>query len=1059
MSTGLGMAISDQALSSDTALREAISARLLGDETEIVRSLIEIARLDDAERREVETLARQLVHAVRAGRRQGGGVDAFMQEYSLSSEEGVVLMCLAEALLRIPDAATQDKLIADKVGGRQWSEHLGQSDSLFVNASTWGLMLTGRVLDMRGATDNAFMGIAKRLVARSGEPVIRQALRQAMRIMGKQFVLGRTIEEALELSEPQEKVGYRFSYDMLGEAAMTGHDAQRYFKSYMDALDAVARHAGPLKPDQRVFERPSISVKLSALHPRYEPKQEARVMDELLPRVLELCRRARDRDIGITIDAEEAFRLDLSLKLFEQLAASQALARWDGLGLAVQAYGKRAYPVLQWLGALGERTSRRIPIRLVKGAYWDTEIKRAQEAGLDGYPVFTRKPNTDVSYLACARYMLTQTRSIYPQFATHNAHTVAAITVMAKQDQDFEFQRLHGMGQALYDEVVGGNKLNRPCRIYAPVGTHEDLLAYLVRRLLENGANTSFVHRLANDEAPIRDIIADPVEEVSHLKSIPHPSIPLPRDIFKPRANARGFPLWDDPTRASFVEKMLAATATPVDAAPLIRGVIGRGAPRNVTSPQDRRTTVGTVIEADAAAVDAALAAATNAASAWDSRGGTERAAILERAADLYEANVHKLVGLMVKEAGKTLENALADHREAVDFLRYYASEARAKFSGGVLLPGPTGERNELWLHGRGVFACISPWNFPLAIFTGQVAAALAAGNAVVAKPAEQTPLVAFEAVKLLHRAGVPTDVLHYLPGGGGEVGGRLTADPRVNGIAFTGSNETAAIINRALAAREGPIVPLIAETGGLNAMIVDSTALPEQAVRDVVLSAFDSAGQRCSAARLLFVQRDIAGRLLPMLKGAVEELSVGDPARYSTDVGPVIDEDAAKVLNDHKQRMSREAKTLIDLPLPPEARQGTFVSPAVYEISDMSALEREVFGPILHVVQFDGDKLDQLCEKINRSGYGLTLGLHTRIETTAEEVSRRVKVGNVYVNRNQIGAVVGAQPFGGEGLSGTGPKAGGPHYLYRFATERVISTDTTASGGNASLFSMVGED
>ncbi|WP_137389290.1 bifunctional proline dehydrogenase/L-glutamate gamma-semialdehyde dehydrogenase PutA [Rhodoligotrophos defluvii] len=1053
------MAGLDETTASAVALRKAISERLLGDETQIVRSLMEIAELDEAQRREVETLARQLVHAVRAGRRQGGGVDAFMQEYSLSSEEGVVLMCLAEALLRIPDAATQDKLIADKVGGRQWREHLGHSDSLFVNASTWGLMLTGRVLDMRGTNDNALMGVAKRLVARSGEPVIRQALRQAMRIMGKQFVLGRTIGEALELSEPQEKIGYRFSYDMLGEAAMTAKDAQRYFKAYMDALDAVAKHAGPLKPDQRVYERPSLSVKLSALHPRYEPKQEARVMDELLPRVLELCKRARDTEIGITIDAEEAFRLDLSLRLFEQLAASQALARWDGLGLAVQAYGKRAYPVLQWLNVLAKRTGRRIPIRLVKGAYWDTEIKRAQEAGLDGYPVFTRKPNTDVSYLACARYMLAQGPTIYPQFATHNAHTVAAITVMARPDQDFEFQRLHGMGQALYDEVVGGNKLNRPCRIYAPVGTHEDLLAYLVRRLLENGANTSFVHRLANDEAPIRDIIADPVEEVASLSSISHPQIPLPRDIFKPRLNARGYPLWDDDTRATFLEKMTAATQRSIAATPLIGGAPRQGKARNVTSPQDRRVVVGTVADADAAAVDAALAAASKAASGWDSRGGAERAAILERAANLYEDNVHLLVGLMVKEAGKTLENALADHREAVDFLRFYASEARAKFSGGTLLPGPTGERNELWLHGRGVFACISPWNFPLAIFTGQVTAALAAGNAVIAKPAEQTPLVAYEAVKLLHRAGVPGDVLHFLPGGGAEVGGLLTADERVNGIAFTGSNETAAIINRALAARKGPIVPLIAETGGLNAMIVDSTALPEQAVRDAVMSAFDSAGQRCSAARLLLVQRDIAGKLLPMLKGAVEELSVGDPANYSTDVGPVIDEDAARVLSAHKQRMGREAKTLVDLPLPAEAKHGTFIAPAVYEIEDMSVLDREVFGPILHVVQFDGDKLDALCDAINRSGYGLTLGLHTRIETTAEEVSRRVKVGNVYVNRNQIGAVVGAQPFGGEGLSGTGPKAGGPHYLYRFATERVISTDTTASGGNASLFSMVGDE
>jgi len=1037
---------------------DTMSARLLGDETEIVRDLLERARMDDAQRRDVEALARRLVHAVRAGRRQGGGVDAFMQEYSLSSEEGVVLMCLAEALLRIPDAATQDKLIADKVGGRQWAEHLGQSDSLFVNASTWGLMLTGRVLELRKKDDNAFFGIAKRLVQRSGEPVIRQALRQAMRIMGKQFVLGRTIGEALSLAAPQEKVGYRFSYDMLGEAAMTEHDAQRYLKSYRDALAEVAKHAGHIAPGQHIYERPSLSVKLSAIHPRYEPKQEKRVMTELFERLLQLCEQARNADLGITIDAEEAFRLAISLRLFEKLAEAPSLRGWDGLGLAVQAYGKRAYPVLEWLSDLAARTNRRIPIRLVKGAYWDTEIKRAQEAGLDGYPVFTRKANTDVSYLACAKYMLSQRRTIYPQFATHNAHTVAAIVTLADKEQDFEFQRLHGMGQALYDEVVGGNKLNRPCRIYAPVGTHEDLLAYLVRRLLENGANTSFVNRLADDEAPIREIIADPIETVENYSTIPHPQIPLPRDIFKPRVNSRGYPLWDDPTRETFLQKIDASLTKRIEAGPIVGGRVVAGRPVEVTSPQDRRNVVGTVVEATAADVENALKLATRAQYDWDARGGAARAAILERAADLYEQNVHLLVGLMVREAGKTLENALADHREAVDFLRYYASEARAKFEGGMSLPGPTGERNVLQLHGRGVFACISPWNFPLAIFTGQLTAALAAGNAVVAKPAEQTPLVAFEAVKLLHQAGVPGDVLHLLPGGGAEIGGLLTSDSRVNGIAFTGSNETATIINRALAARPGAIVPLIAETGGMNAMIVDSTALPEQAVRDVVLSAFDSAGQRCSAARLLLVQRDIADKLLPMLKGAVEELVVGDPALYTTDVGPVIDEDAARMLNDHKARMAKEAKVIIDLPLPPEARNGTFVTPAVYEISDISVLTREVFGPVLHVVRFDHDRLGDMIEALNRTGYGLTLGLHTRIEATAEEVARRARVGNIYVNRNQIGAVVGAQPFGGEGLSGTGPKAGGPHYLYRFATERVVSTDTTASGGNASLFSMVGD-
>ena len=1032
--------------------RSAIAARLFADETATVRALAAEAALSADDQKRVAELARQLVAAVRAGRTKQGGIDAFMQEYSLSSEEGVVLMCLAEALLRIPDAETADKLIADKVGGKDWESHLGQSGSLFVNASAWGLMLTGRFVDLGKMALGDVGSYLKKLVTRSGEPIIRNAMKQAMRIMGKQFVLGRTIDEAMSIAAPLEAEGYRFSYDMLGEAAFTMEDAGRYLASYRNALKTL----GARTKGDDIFARASISVKLSALHPRYEERQEARVMAELLPRVADLAVEAKALNVGLTIDAEEVNRLDLSLELFGRLAQDERLTGWNGLGLAVQAYSKRAKPVLEWLAELAEETGRVIPVRLVKGAYWDTEVKRTQEQGFEAYPLFTRKVSTDVSYLACARYLLARRDVFYPQFATHNAHSLAAISVMAGNDRRFEFQRLHGMGQALYEQVVGKDKLNQPCRIYAPVGSHEDLLAYLVRRLLENGANTSFVNRLADDEAPIADIIAEPVAEVGKLTEIPHPKIPLPRNLFPGRANSRGMALWDDATREGLVSGMAAALRAPIEATALVDGMALKSGPvRTITSPADRSIHVGRVWEADEAAVARAMDSASAAQAAWDLLRGAARAAMLERAADLYEAATARLSALLVREAGKTMENAIADIREAVDFLRFYAQQARAEFESPVLLPGPTGERNEMSLHGRGVFACISPWNFPLAIFSGQVAAALAAGNAVVAKPAEQTPLVAFEAVRLLHEAGVPKNVLQFLPGDGARIGKVLLAHPALSGVAFTGSNETAAIINRALAARDGAIPALIAETGGMNAMIVDSSALPEQAVRDVLASAFDSAGQRCSAARLLFVQEDVADRVITMLKGAMAELKLGDPMDYATDIGPVIDEDARQVLDAHKARMTAEAKTILDMELPPDCAMGTFVSPAAYEISSVSSLKREVFGPVLHVVRFSGDRLADVCTALNGTGFGLTLGVHTRIERTAAEIRRRMRVGNIYVNRNQIGAVVGAQPFGGEGLSGTGPKAGGPHYLHRFATERVCSTDTTASGGNAALMSL----
>ena len=880
-----------------------------------MKGLAEQARLPHAEALRVKEIARRLVADVRAHRSAQGGIDAFMQEYSLSSEEGVVLMCLAEALLRVPDGETADKLIADKIGGKDWRRHIGQSESVFVNASAWGLMLTGRFVELGQQTKADVAGYLANLMKRSGEPVVRQAMRQAMRIMGKQFVLGRGILEALKLAGPLEEKGYRFSYDMLGEAAMTMPDADRYLEAYETALAEVAKAAGPGNAGE-IFARPSISVKLSALHPRYEEKERQRVLSELKGRVLKLAGQAKAANLGLTIDAEEAYRLELSLELLKALSIEPSLEGWNGLGLAVQAYGKRAFPVVDWLADLARSARRILPVRLVKGAYWDTEIKRAQEGGFEGYPVFTRKVSTDVSYLACARSMLAKRDLFFPQFATHNAQTIAAVTVMAGNDKRYEFQRLHGMGQQLFSNVISREGLDQPARIYAPVGSHEDLLAYLVRRLLENGANTSFVNRLADDNAPIEEIVADPVEEVLSLQSIPHPRIPLPRNLFAPRLNSSGLPLWDASTRQA-VEAEIAKTlqSRKFTASAIIDGRLANGQPASeVTSPHDRRVVVGEVSEASAAQMEQALASADNAFRDWDRTGGPHRADILDRAAQAYESHRAALMALLIREAGKTLDNAQADLREAVDFLRYYAMQARQHFSGPTALPGPTGEQNQMSLHGRGIFVCISPWNFPLAIYTGQIAAALAAGNTVLSKPAEQTPLVACQAVKLLHGAGVPPGVLHLLPGDGARVGGRLIADRRVSGVAFTGSNGTAALINRSLAAREGAIIPFIAETGGLNAMIVDSSALPEQAVRDVISSAFDSAGQRCSAARILFVQDDIAGRLLPMLKRAIGELRLGDPLDYSTDVGPVIDREAQETLESHKEKMRKAGRTIIDL-------------------------------------------------------------------------------------------------------------------------------------------------
>jgi RHH-type proline utilization regulon transcriptional repressor/proline dehydrogenase/delta 1-pyrroline-5-carboxylate dehydrogenase len=914
-------------------------------------------------------------------------------------------------------------------------------------------MLSGRMVTLDEAAKWDFAGVWKRLLARSGEPVIRQAVTFAMRILGRQFVLGRTIGEALRNARPQMERGYRFSFDMLGEAAYTEADAARYYESYRQALAVIASD----RPDRSasVFERPSISVKLSALHPRYEWIKRARIMSELLPRLVALACDAREANLAFTIDAEESERLDLMLDVFEAMGNAEPLRGWNGLGLAVQGYQKRALPVIAWLGELAKRQGRRIPVRLVKGAYWDTEIKRAQEQGLPDYPVFTRKAATDTSYLAGARALLSRRDVLYPQFATHNAHTLSAVQVLAGGATDFEFQRLHGMGEALYEIYREKTGSAAPgVRIYAPVGTHEDLLAYLVRRLLENGANASFVNRLADERAPVSDIVADPVEQLERAHPRRSVRIPKPPDLLPDRKNSAGF-LWSDPEMAApMLRRMQEALAKPQRAALRIGGKPREGTWKDVRDPSDRRRVIGQVIEAGEKDALDALALAHRAQDSWDRRGGDARAKILERAADLLEADAPRLMALAVREGGKTLPNALGEVRETADYLRYYAARARALFEEPIRLPGPTGEENELSLHGRGVFACISPWNFPLAIFTGQVAGALAAGNAVLAKPAEPTPLIAAAAVEILHRAGVPEDVLHFIPGRGSKLGAALFPDNRLAGVALTGSTEAAWAINRTLAAREGPLAQVIAETGGMNAMIVDSTALPEQVTRDVIASAFDSAGQRCSALRVLFVQDDVADRMLDLILGSMDELELGDPFLLETDIGPVIDEPSQAGLANHAERMTREAKLLRKLVLTEKHAHGTFFPPHVFEIGSIGVLKREVFGPILHVVRFAADRLSDVCEAINATGYGLTLGVHSRIEETAAFVRGRVRTGNTYVNRNQIGAVVGVQPFGGEGLSGTGPKAGGPHYLLRFALERTFTVNTTASGGNAALLS-----
>jgi RHH-type proline utilization regulon transcriptional repressor/proline dehydrogenase/delta 1-pyrroline-5-carboxylate dehydrogenase len=1036
------------------ALRRAIRDHGDWPEDQAVTHLLHALELTGGARHRAVALGVALVDGARARRDERPFLDAFLQEFGLSNQEGIALMCIAEALLRIPDDATADRLIAEKLATGDWSSHAGKSESLFVNASTWGLMLTGGILELDPSIKTDTAGWMRKFSRKAGEPLVRLAVRRAMRIIGGEFVVGRSIEEALTRSAREADVGL-CSFDMLGEGARTQTDALRYLRSYEHAIDVI----GAAAAGRPATEASSISIKLSALESRYSLLQHERVMQRLVPLVTALARRAADVGIQLTIDAEEADRLDLSLDVIEALARDPATRQWPGLGLAVQAYGKRALQVIDWTAATARACGRRMTVRLVKGAYWDSEIKRAQERGLDGYPVFTRKVTTDVSYLACAGRLFSHADVIYPQFATHNAHSIASVLELAPAGADYEFQRLHGMGRLLYAEAARQIARFPRVRVYAPVGEHKDLLAYLVRRLLENGANTSFVNRFMDEQVPVAEIVRDPISEIERLESYAHPRLPVPAALYSDRRNSRGIDLGNpstiDTLRREISSRRQTKPASMPAAGPLINGVLLPGASHPVTNPADRRVEVGSTRNATAAEIARAFDAGAEAQPAWNLKGGDARAALLEKASGLLEASRAEFHDLLVHEAGKTLADAISEVREAVDFCRYYALRARQQFAAPQRLEGPTGESNDFSLHGRGVFACISPWNFPLAIFAGQVTAALAAGNAVVAKPAEPTPLIAARFVKLLHEAGVPSQVLHLAPAPGRLFGEVAFGHSALAGVAMTGSTATALTINRSLAAREGAIVPLIAETGGLNAMIVDSTALPEQVVDDVVGSAFMSAGQRCSALRLLFLQDDIADQVLEMIQGAMDELIIGDPADFRTDLGPVITAAAADGLAQHVSRMRKEARVLKACKLSEAHAHGSFFAPHLIELDTAAQLTREEFGPILHVVRYRAADIVEVLQAIRVSHFGLTLGVQTRLESFWREVFENTVIGNTYVNRNMIGAVVGVQPFGGTGLSGTGPKAGGPHYLARFANERTLTVNTTATGGNAALLNL----
>jgi RHH-type proline utilization regulon transcriptional repressor/proline dehydrogenase/delta 1-pyrroline-5-carboxylate dehydrogenase len=1034
-------------LSQTVAEAPLFEAPYAPDDAQVVEASLPLARLPEEAQARAARHAKGLIEAIRADSGGWGGIEDFLREYELSTPEGMALMVLAEALLRIPDSATQDRLIEEKLGAGDW-DHPDAGRHWLVQTANWGLGLSSRIVHAGEDTDGILAGLAKRI----GVPAVRTATQQAMRFLGTQFILGQTIEDAIANAGREREKGYRFSYDMLGEGARTRPDAERYWQAYADAIAAIGKSAG----DASLPGRPGISVKLSALHPRYEATHRDSVLRELVPKLLELARQAKTHNLNLTVDAEEAHRLELSLEVISAVCADPSLKGWEGYGLAIQAYQKRARDVVGWSIELA-RATRRLMVRLVKGAYWDTEVKRAQELGLADYPVFTRKATTDVCFLACARMLVEAAPDIYAQFATHNAATAATVLEIAGRTP-FEFQRLHGMGEVLHERMR--EMFGTPCRIYAPVGGHRDLLAYLVRRMLENGANSSFISQVANEETPIKDLISQPGDVLKNVETVRHPLIPLPRDIFGPgRKNSEGVEFGNhaDLSEISRAARSLDFPAT--EAASLLGGKTIGGAVSPVVSPVDGRTIVGTASHATPDAARDAVSCAAGAFTAWSGTPAEARAAILERCADLLEHRRDRVFALLTMEAGKTLGDCVAEVREAADFCRYYAVQAR-KHGTDQKLPGPTGELNLYALRGRGPFVCISPWNFPLAIFMGQVAAALAAGNTVVAKPAEQTCLVAHEAVRLLHEAGVPDEALSLVLGPGETVGATLVAHEAIAGVAFTGSTEVAQAINRQLAAKTGPIVPLIAETGGINAMIVDATALPEQITDDVIASAFRSAGQRCSALRLICVQDSVADRVVGMIADAAKLLVLGDPRDPSTDMGPVIDQDARAALETHVRQMEHEHRIVWAGEAPGGALDGgSFMAPHIIELERPADLTKEVFGPVLHVVRWKPLEFETLLDAIAASGYGLTLGIHSRIDAVTDHVIARLGVGNVYVNRNMIGAVVGSQPFGGSGLSGTGPKAGGPAYLQRFAQEQVVSINTTAVGGNTSLLTIDSDD
>lgn len=1019
----------------------------LRDEEQVVKHLINSLSDLRVHMKEAEQEAAHMVERIRERKYEHSNIEIMMHEYSLDSEEGVVLMCLAEALLRIPDNLTADRLIQGKISAANWEHHLGEGKSLFLNASTWGLMLTGKLLRPGVQGVRSFIDVMENLVGRLGEPVVRTVLRQMMKLLGKQFVMGTDIDGALVNSALEANKPYRYSFDMLGEAAITAEDATKYFNAYVKAIEQI----GKANSEMSVVVSSSISIKLSALHPRYELHQYPRVIEEMAAKLQELALLAKGFNIGLTVDAEEADRLELSLAVFSKVYCSSAFSGWEGLGLAVQAYQKRALLVIEFLASLSQRHQRRIPVRLVKGAYWDTEIKHAQEQGLSSYPVFTRKEATDVSYLVCAKKLIENHRLLYPQFATHNAFTVACVMKMVSFDVEFEFQRLHGMGGELYEEAM--MHYHVPCRTYAPVGRHEDLLPYLVRRLLENGANTSFVNRIEDHKIPIDQIVANPLETLEKYESTANPRIVLPRELFgSERVNSSSKNLYSGVTlndlRQAFLdmEKHKKRRARSIVSGKAVKSDLVQ----KVISPIDGKV-LGESCLASRSQVSDAVQASCEAFDEWQHTSAEQRALLLEKMAELLEQHCDELMYLCVYEAGRSVSDSLSEIREAVDFCRYYAAMGRKDFSHALLLPGPTGESNQLSLLGRGVFVCISPWNFPVAIFVGQIAAALMAGNVVIAKPASKTTLLASRCIELFHQAGIPDDVLHLLAVNGNELEQWLLGDERISGVAFTGSTSVAQSIHRKLAEREGPLAIFVGETGGQNVMIADSSALPEQLVKDCIFSAFNSAGQRCSALRVLFVQQDISDRVIELMIGAMKELVVGDPAFVMTDVGPVIDEAAQTTINAHIDEMKHKDRLLYQVEVPREL-SGSFVGPALIELDRLDELKGEVFGPVLHIVRYEANQLENVVDVINSTGYGLTFGIHSRVDQTIAYLSEKVRAGNVYVNRNMIGAVVGVQPFGGMGLSGTGPKAGGPHYLHRFATERTVTINTAAVGGNAQL-------